>query len=689
MAQITFTNKQDLIVSSFPEVNKLTAVDVNLIKSVVNSNSLVTDKNKEDIASLINGNGKTYVSISNAMAALPLPSDNNPFTIRDSVSNLEDGYYIYLSTEVGGYKFLKTLEALANGYYVVNSLLDFDSLITNVTSGVWMIISDITLDANKTIPTGVILQFREAKINLSGFTLTGTNTKIDAGSTQIFNDSAILTGFLIETAYPQWFGAKGDGVNDDTAALQSALDNAKNIEGKGEFLISSSLLIESGMSIKGVGGKRPFKITTNNDISLIKSRSELNNTNGVVLSNLYLKKNVTGLTSFYDIHITNPTNNLIEKVRVQSAHTDLVYSDVNVGGIHLDRNVNGTASYLNHIDDCWIQNNAVRLTGITDSSIQRCYLWGHTREFAVGLFGSNSGALDISNNYGIITSKFKGGIYVGSSGINQLRITSNEFDGNPLLEAGIGVYLDRLTLQTIVSNNTVWGCGSHGVYAKDPVGLIIDGNNFWKNNRSDIGSDDIRIEGENFNPSRNIISNNTHLIDDSLERTNKGYAYNEIGSSPSNYPTSNTLIGNTVAPASYQSALINPYYTDDRGAKSTGNTWDAFTKDSRAKGTVNANGGTLVLDLKGGSSSTFIGIVHVSLVRSNFTAQSRNASFFVTCRGGVGQVTQLGTGDGSSGGIPLTLTISGTNTLTLTNTSTDGGQIATGMIQFNGTINRV
>tara|TARA_B110000977_G_scaffold198260_1_gene282739 strand:- start:1638 stop:4484 length:2847 start_codon:yes stop_codon:yes gene_type:complete len=259
MDKITFGNKVDTKVTSVAEINKVTGANLNEIKSVTNLavnqlelNTPQIAKNKEDITSLINGNGKTYISVSNAMAALPLPSDNNPFTIRDSVSNLEDGYYIYLSTEAGGYKFLKALEALANGYYVVNSLLDFDSLISNASSGVWMVISDITLDANKTIPTGVILQFRDSQINLGGFTLTGTDTKIDAGLVQIFDTNGNLLGdWNVKSFYPEWFGALGDGVTDDKLSTQACINSVEAINNKvsilfsGDYYISNSGLVLS------------------------------------------------------------------------------------------------------------------------------------------------------------------------------------------------------------------------------------------------------------------------------------------------------------------------------------------------------------------------------------------------------------------------------------------------------------
>jgi len=255
MDKITFGNKVDTKVTSVAEINKVTGANLNEIKSVTNLAVDQIANNKEDITSLINGNGKTYISVSNAMAASPLPSNNTPFTVRDSVSNLEDGFYIYSSTEVGGYKFLNTLEAITNGYYVVNSLLDFDSLISNASSGVWMIISDITLDANKTIPAGVTLQFRNAKINLGGFTLTGANTKIDAGLSQIFDTSGIISGFNVLEYYAEWFGAVGDGVTDDTASMDKAMAlGVLKLNNKAYRYINTDNRIEN---VTIIGAKKP------------------------------------------------------------------------------------------------------------------------------------------------------------------------------------------------------------------------------------------------------------------------------------------------------------------------------------------------------------------------------------------------------------------------------------------------
>ena len=75
-----------------------------------------------------------------------------------------------------------------------------------------------------TIPEGCCLEFNGGCIS-GAYTITGNNTVIKAGIFKIFNTNVILSGtWKITEAYPEWFGAKGDGYSDDTYSINKCLE---------------------------------------------------------------------------------------------------------------------------------------------------------------------------------------------------------------------------------------------------------------------------------------------------------------------------------------------------------------------------------------------------------------------------------------------------------------------------------
>lgn len=87
---------------------------------------------------------------------------------------------------------------------------------------------DFTLGGDITIPENCVLEFNGGSIsgNSTGKdTITGQNTCIQAELIKIFNTSITFDGtWNIKTIYPQWFGAKGDGITNNTDSLLSWLE---------------------------------------------------------------------------------------------------------------------------------------------------------------------------------------------------------------------------------------------------------------------------------------------------------------------------------------------------------------------------------------------------------------------------------------------------------------------------------
>ena len=86
---------------------------------------------------------------------------------------------------------------------------------------------EFSLDGNAIeIPPESILLFEGGYID-NGF-ISGNNTWISAPAVEIFGSNLSVSGsFGNNEAYPEWFGAKGDGETDDTAAIRRVLESFK------------------------------------------------------------------------------------------------------------------------------------------------------------------------------------------------------------------------------------------------------------------------------------------------------------------------------------------------------------------------------------------------------------------------------------------------------------------------------
>lgn len=153
------------------------------------------------------------------------------------------------------------------GYNIIRSDFDFTNISSVYSNSIWEIREAFDLSGNTLIvPENVTIKFNGGKF--SNGTITGDATKIDSGNQAIFDLDIIINGsWDLENNSIKWFGAIGDGVVDDTLAVQNffnVLEGSTNLGNtevnisKGDYVISSTIIPPSSLSyttIKGVGAR--------------------------------------------------------------------------------------------------------------------------------------------------------------------------------------------------------------------------------------------------------------------------------------------------------------------------------------------------------------------------------------------------------------------------------------------------
>ena len=107
-------------------------------------------------------------------------------------------------------------------YIVLSSDKGFAEQVTQPNT-IYEVRNDFDLMGKRAIiPEGCSLVFMGGIIE-SG-TILGNGTEIIAGKRIIFDLVKLEGSWNVDMAYPEWFGAKGDGLNDDSNAIQACID---------------------------------------------------------------------------------------------------------------------------------------------------------------------------------------------------------------------------------------------------------------------------------------------------------------------------------------------------------------------------------------------------------------------------------------------------------------------------------
>lgn len=199
----------------------------------------------------------TGSNVKQAIESVSLRLDNIILDGGNSNPEVADarGGYVVLGARLNASD--KRIDDIAHNVKSIGSIKSAIQAAINSGGGVvFTPVGTYTLSENITVPVNVTLSFPAgAKWNLaSGITLT-VNGHIDAGAYQVFSGAGLVQYTSANPkAYPEWWGAVGDGVTNDSPAIQKAV-NASNVLQFVErtYYLGSQVNLPQGRNIEWVG----------------------------------------------------------------------------------------------------------------------------------------------------------------------------------------------------------------------------------------------------------------------------------------------------------------------------------------------------------------------------------------------------------------------------------------------------
>lgn len=340
------------------------------------------------------------------------------------------------------------------------------------------------------------------------------------------------------------FGATGDGVTDDQASIQSAIDEATTKEGgivffpSGDYLIKATLVLTPGVRLMGVSGQD--NTTASGIGSTISSQTvatpsvsftgdgTTNNSSSVEVASLRIID--TGGTPTTAITFTSARNCYVNGCYFQG-FSEAAVSLVSGEGNIVDRVMVGSS------DAIGIKFSGLsKQSQLSNSKIEGCA----SASGAVEIIGTADGIRVLGNQ---ITNNFGKGIYVSTplSTSEHIVIENNLFDGNDATDTGDqDVYFITATSHTnasIVGNQFTSVGTSTALKLESVSDSAIDNNSFAVANASitlDASSDNNLLLG-------NKISGTTSDLG-SGNRWDLGYDRDEVNDRTLSRELSNALV---------------------------------------------------------------------------------------------------------------------------------------------------
>ncbi len=362
--------------------------------------------------------------------------------------------------------------------------------------------------------------------NVSGLnmrTLTNSNfTDLDGRATTQLADIVALTAGKAPkiVAYPEDFGAVGNGTTDDTVALQACIDSLVATHGTMQlsaavYKVSSVLTVPNQVSIDGLGNQASIiktTATTGHIISLVGTDPNCSGAGCIFwcsFRNFQVTRtaqatvgdgfhlNNTCYISFFQVYSFNSVNGFYLS-GCGNTHLTSVYggwstaTTVTRNGIFIDSSVHSNASTI--IDGHCVSNGgAANGTGllVSGACIADLFVYGFetaSLDYGVHIVSTLGSSTTLNTcNSDLHLSKLimdtiqKTGVWVqnvNGGGLPCVQVSDSHFESSAT--SALGFEIDT-SMGVIVSNcqfNIRGGSSSVGVYVTESSNCIINGNVF-------------------------------------------------------------------------------------------------------------------------------------------------------------------------------------------------------------------
>lgn len=291
-----------------------------------------------------------------------------------------------------------------------------------------------------------VYEYKNGKIQLYTGNEIPTATVQDGSLTEAKFSDGLKLKTIKDYVTPEMFGAKGDGVTDDTTALQSAVDSGKDVFlSQGTYLIGGTVVIQNDVVLFGCGFNSVLKITGKITTDNAKHNINLHD---------------------FTVFASKSNGNAVEIIATNNALAD---NTLNITGVYFEFDntvTNSTATML-------------YLYGVRESMISNCVFFGSDYHYPSGSIGlkaeADSTHLTMNINIsGCAFSYLGDAIYLNGSEGNRIYLAGFRIINNTIIGCGYGVrtyYFDT----PMISNNMIDYC-EYPIYCESSTGITIDNN---------------------------------------------------------------------------------------------------------------------------------------------------------------------------------------------------------------------